>query len=670
MGDVLFAFLPSRAVWLVLGGAAALLTLLYLLRLRRRRAEVPFLRLWAEAAGEAQSSALLRRLRRLWSLLLALLFAALLALAAADPRREDPAEARSIVLLVDTSASMEATDVAPAPSRLARAVELALGYVDGMRAADAAMVVRVDGQAAPVTPFTRDRDALREALRGLRATDTRADFAAALSLAGAALAGLPRPALAVFGDLAIRGESALGLPDLSKRGVAVALFGVGSGAGRNAGITAFSVRRYLADRTAFEVFGSVRSFSTAPLRVAVRLYLDGAQVGERHLELPPGETVPLVVEDVTVGDAAHDGRLSARLALEDGTTDDLPADDVAYAVVPPHAKVRALVAGRENLFLEAALVVGESVAYDHVDCAAYDAAKAAAYDVTILDGCSPGALESGRYLLLDVAGAAPAAGAGAPAPGAAPAAASGAPAPGAAPAWPTGAPLAFPRLAVAPGRAKHPVLRWVTLKDVAVAEVHPLVTARGDETLLVAGAAAKPALVARADGAFRAVAFGFDVRKSDLPLRVAFPLLVLNAIDWLTASGDDAYRASLRAGQVFEIPLPPGASAAAPPETAELTTPSGIVRTVPVHEGRAVLYAAERGFYTLRSGGGALLLAANLADADESDVRPAVPPPIAGAPGALVTRAADAGDWWRWLLLAALALTLVEWWTYNRRLTV
>jgi hypothetical protein len=692
VGGVFFAFLSVRTLLLVLGGAAAGLIVLYLLRLRRRRVAVPFLPLWAEATSDAQSSALLRRLRRLWSLLLALAFAALLATAAADPRPAAHGEAaRTVVLLVDASASMQATDVPPAASRLGRAVERALAYVDGLRPADAAMVVRADGQVAPVTSFTPDKDLLREALRGLAATDTRADFRGALALAGDALAGLPRPTVAVFSDMAVRGEAALGLPDLAARGVATELFPVGS-SGRNVGITAFSVRRYLANRTAFEVYGTVQNFHAAPLRVAVRLYLDGAQVSERLMDLGPRAAAPLVEADLTVGDVAHEGRLEARVALAAGGADDLPADDVAYAVVPPHRRVKALIvgrAGRENLFLEAALVGGEAVDYERAACESFDATRLARYDVAVFDGCFPPAIAaagSGRFLLLDVGGATPVGTAGT--------AATPASATEAVP-WRVGPPVAFPPLA--PARRDHPLLRWVTLADVGVAEVRPLlpVPGRGDQVVVTAGGD-KAAIVARSDGAVRAVGFGFDVRRSDLPLRIAFPMLVLNTIDWLTFSGDDAYRASLRAGTVFSIPLE-GAAEGAPgvvldgaasraPARARVTFPSGATHEVPLHDGRAVFYGAERGFYTVSGGAAApLLLAANLADPEESDILPApafpTPTPLSVPTVSAAAATTSSGsttrtglpfgdDWWRLLLVAALVLTLAEWLTYNRRLTV
>ena len=40
-------------------------------------------------------------------------------------------------------------------------------------------------------------------------------------------------------------------------------------------------------------------------------------------------------------------------------------------------------------------------------------------------------------------------------------------------------------------------------------------------------------------GLRRSLALGFDLRQSDLPLRVAFPLLLMNALDWFAGEVDE-----------------------------------------------------------------------------------------------------------------------------------
>src|SRR3954468_17481742 len=129
---------PGAAAALAVAGAAAL-TGLYLLKLRRRRVVVPFAPLWVPHAGEQRSEQLARRLRRWLSLAVQLVLFGLVLLAAADPQ---PAAAdragRSVVVLVDRSASMTAVD--EPGTRLGAARARAAALVDGLAAADRALV--------------------------------------------------------------------------------------------------------------------------------------------------------------------------------------------------------------------------------------------------------------------------------------------------------------------------------------------------------------------------------------------------------------------------------------------------------------------------------------------------------------------------------------------------
>ena len=93
---------------------------MYLLKLRRDETVVPSTLLWSHLLADVEANAPWQRLRRSLLLLLQLLLVAILAMLAARPFLERPAGlARDIVIVIDTSASMAATDVAP--NRLAAA---------------------------------------------------------------------------------------------------------------------------------------------------------------------------------------------------------------------------------------------------------------------------------------------------------------------------------------------------------------------------------------------------------------------------------------------------------------------------------------------------------------------------------------------------------------------
>src|SRR5690606_38123718 len=104
---VIFAGLPLSTLLLGFLLAAALTVVLYILRLRRRPVPVAFLPLWETSLVERKASALRSRLQRLFSLLLSLLLVLALIFALVDPRVEsEEADGRSIVVLLEVSASM------------------------------------------------------------------------------------------------------------------------------------------------------------------------------------------------------------------------------------------------------------------------------------------------------------------------------------------------------------------------------------------------------------------------------------------------------------------------------------------------------------------------------------------------------------------------------------
>jgi hypothetical protein len=105
--------------WLGLSGVAfaacalgfgALVVLLYLLREQRRQVIVPALALWEGVLRSRAQAALATRLRRMLSLLIALSILACLLFALADLRAHSQGRGRQLLILIDRSASMSASD--------------------------------------------------------------------------------------------------------------------------------------------------------------------------------------------------------------------------------------------------------------------------------------------------------------------------------------------------------------------------------------------------------------------------------------------------------------------------------------------------------------------------------------------------------------------------------
>jgi von Willebrand factor type A domain/Aerotolerance regulator N-terminal len=658
VGDFVFGGISGAAAAGIGIAAALILTGLYLLKRQRRRVEVPFAALWIPSGGAQRAERLARRLRRWLSLLLQLIFAALILIAIVDPRPAAVDRAgRTILILVDRSASMSARD--EAGTRLARARGIARDLAAGLGAADRAMLATFAAGVSAETSFETEAARLVQASDRIAASEEPGDLGRALDFAAAVLRGRPHPTLILVSDGGFSADDRAGAgPRLAAggalAGVDLRFAPVGQRAD-NLGILSFAARRYPADPSSVEAAVVVQSFRdrSSDVLLEITAGADGHPVERVRLHLDPHQRLRHPLAEV----AAPEARLVARLIYGgNGAGDDLGADDRAYAVVPGLTRARVLRVGDPDLFLDGALLsLAGGVSVQRRAPQDLEATRATwdRYDAVIFDGVVPApAPTRGHFIYLDPHG----------------------------PASPFvergGVPVRNP--IVSDIHRAHPLLRHVSLVDLNIAEARRLELAPGDEP--VAAALGTPLILARARGDLHIVALAFDVRRSDLPMRAAFPLLLANAIGWLGAP-EIADASSLRTGRSARVVLPPGRA------SATVTDPTGATHLVAAQAGAIEIPIARAGFYrivaTPRSAGNAgatagassppaVTLAANLGDPTESDTRPAPTLDLGGrvlAPPDPPVRRPRREIWWLALLAAAL-LTLGEWWTYHRRWTV
>src|SRR3954452_10554143 len=139
--------------WGLLGLVPPAIIALYFLKLRRLPLEVPSTYLWARTIEDLHVNSLWQRLRQSLLLLLQLLLNALIALTLLRPGWSgSKLIGKRFVFLIDTSASMAATDVAP--SRLDQAKRQAVELVNQMEGDSAAMVISFSNVAKVEQAFT------------------------------------------------------------------------------------------------------------------------------------------------------------------------------------------------------------------------------------------------------------------------------------------------------------------------------------------------------------------------------------------------------------------------------------------------------------------------------------------------------------------------------------
>ncbi len=628
--------LPLPTLLQIGAAAAAAIVVLYILKLRRRPDAVPFSRIWQRILRDKEATSLFSQLKRLLSLLLQLALLALLLLALGDPRTAaNLIEGRNIVVLVDASASMQATDVSP--SRLGAAKERVKNIARGLSGTDRMLVAQMDSAATPLSTMTSEVSELEAAIANVKATDASADFPRALRFAADSLRGLTSPEIIVVSDGAL-GEAADASGPVHLGDIKLSYIPIGESS-KNAAITGFSVRRYPLDKSRYEVMLEVTNTSDADLDVELSLLGDGQLTDLTRLHLKAHEKLPRFYPNLSGASKT----LEAKLALADGGHDDLPADDHAYALLPERRRARIQVVSPGNMFLEAALLLDEYLDVTVVDPAKYPGKGA--FDVTIFDGVTPQvAPGSGSLMYLN----------------------------------PTGDNVPFEvgkeivdddknyKLGLDELDAKSPLLRYTAMSDVNIARAHALKGEKEDK--VVAKSFKGPLIIQGRRAGVKFVALGFDIKESDLPLRIAWPLFLLNTINDFVEE-DTSYISSFHTGQVWSIPASSAAS------TATLELPDGSKRTVPIKDGRAFFLGQHAGFYKLSTGPGAdetSMFAANLSDVTESTITPVKELKVDGK------NAGEVGEFkigvrrelWVYLLAAVLLVTALEWLTYHRRVTV
>src|SRR3954447_23337232 len=126
--------------WAVLAAVPPAIIALYFLKLKRQPLEVPSTYLWHKSIEDLHVNSLWQRLRQSLLLFLQLLLVALIALTLLRPGWSGTKlQGKRFVFLIDTSASMSATDIAP--SRLDKAKRQAIDFIDQMEPGSAAMVI-------------------------------------------------------------------------------------------------------------------------------------------------------------------------------------------------------------------------------------------------------------------------------------------------------------------------------------------------------------------------------------------------------------------------------------------------------------------------------------------------------------------------------------------------
>ena len=579
---------------------------MYMLKLRRDEAVVPSTLLWTRLLTDVEANAPWQRLRRSLLLLLQLLLVLILVLLAARPFLERPAGlARDIILVVDTSASMGATDVLP--NRLEGAKSAAIEALKELPTGGVVSVIAAERTARIVANETSDLGRVRQAINDLRPTSTTGDLGDALELASklARRSGDAEILVATDGALATTPTTEVDAP--------IHVLPVGRDR-NNQAIAALAVRTDPSALTQSAFIG-VANLDLDSAERRLEVYGDGVLIEAQDLTLDPQTRQDIVIDDITNGRERTINVLEVRLTSGDpdatGDPDQLALDDRAWAIVPPTRERVILVVGEGDPYLETALSKLPNVDLWLGTPADYarnpDNPEGKPWDLVIFEGTVPSELPD------------------------------------------------VPILAIAPDRSSplgavngtltnpgigslnpdEPILSFVDLSTLHVAEAARM-TLPDWARAVIPGPRGAPLLYAGERDGLPTAVLAFDPRQSDLPLQVAFPILLANLTGELLG-GSSTPVDPIRPGDPVELTIRPGTAAL------RITAPDGAVQElVPGTDGSSsVTYSATGlpGVYTVTPILDPAASPAPSGSTPRPTVRPESSPSASGAPAA-----AAAGD--------------------------
>lgn len=638
--------------------AVPLLLVLYFLKLKRHEMLVSSTLLWKRAVQDLQVNAPFQKLRKNLLLLLQLLALATVLFALMGPvlaLREGPGQ--RFVLLIDRSASMNATDVSP--TRLDAAKEEAKAFIETMRGgsalswrdqSDHAMVIAFDRQASVVCSFTSDKRQLAARIDAIEPGDGVSRLGEAVTVARAFAQSSDADAagssaktaaqLVLFSDGRIAD-----LDGIVVGGDEMVFHRVGE-SGANVGITAMSARRSYERPEEVEVFASIENFGAEPATRDVQLSISGNVHAVRSVTAPrsepesgdkpfsPGQTA--LNFTLMHGEA---GVLEVRLLGDDS----LSCDDAAWSVLDPPKRLSVLLVTQGNPVLESALKACRIAKLDPCTPAGFDAVDPTAfaaqqqYDVVVLDNHVPAHVPVCSYLVFG------------PPPGGIDA----------------NSPRELENQLVIDWRSQHPVLQYVNLTNLFAARSHCLELPRDAEVLAEFNESPAVALLHRRGGTFLLV--GFDILQSNWPFEPSFVLFCYNAMGYLGAQIDGSRRHDRAVGEPISIDnvSADAAFTVACPGGVRVdvrSDPGGTVRFPGTH--RVGVYAVETADRAPQ------LYAVNLLAGEESRIEPQESIEVSGVTVAAQEQGVQRANipLWPLLAVAALVLVCVEWLAYNLKI--
>ncbi|MCC6299581.1 MAG: BatA and WFA domain-containing protein [Anaerolineales bacterium] len=608
-----------------LASLAIPIILLYMLKLRRKQTPVSSTFLWQKLLREQQANAPWQKLKRNVLLILQLIILAALVTALARPALQVPVVASgSVIVLLDASASMNAADVSP--SRFEAGREAALDLVNGLSPASSLTLILVAEKPQTLISAETDKTLLRQALNDARPGNGSADWKSAFALAAGAADANSTTVVISDGGL-----PQSGLPALNGE---VQFIPIGESQD-NLAISALALRPA---QGIPQLFAEVTNYDSTSREVLLSIYFNEGLIAARRLSIQPNASASLILDNLSNASGIYkatitDPAINSLNSLN--SLDSLSLDNTAFAVFQSSSARRVLLVSKGNLFLEQLLASIPGIQPFRALPAADGTLQIPndPFNLYIFDGIAPPELPDGNLLFVN------------PPPN---------------PLFEVGGLYnEFENMRV----NDHPLARFVNWSAVHILQAKRIETPLWAETLIESDAG--PLVFAGETDNRRVAALAFDLRDSDLPLQIAYPILFTNLINYLAPPSAFDSSQSLQPGESLSI-LPP-----TDVERMVVASPSGQLYTLFPNEA-VFTQTDELGYYAVNFISGdssaAEYFAVNLFDEGESNIQPRASIQV-GRAEVTPTASQKIGqrELWQWLALLALLVLMIEWQAFHRR---
>jgi Ca-activated chloride channel homolog len=597
-----------------------IILLLYFMRPKRQERVVGSTLLWQQALQDLQASRPWQKLRITPLLLLQLLAAIFIVLVLARPAifSSSPISGDTIIIL-QTSASMQATDVDP--NRFQAAKNQISDLIDGLGPNDRLSLITMARTPQVLIADSSDHSQLQAALQRATVTNQDADLEQALSLATSLAAGNNAHVLIVGDGHVLSPDQQLQVP------FPVEYLRIGTDA-PNVALLALASRVVNGNLVAL---AQVANYSHSQRSIPVELYSDGKLVSVQTIALAPGASSSLQWGPLPPATQF----LHVQIISQDAMT----VDHQAWAIAGGSMRGRVLLVTNGNKFLEASLSLLSNVNLFETTPAKY--VDTGTFDLTIFDGFVPPTLPSGDIFFVNP---------------------------------PSGSYL-FGKSGqevnvsqISAGNDSQNILQNVDLSDIHVLRFsHQLTPALWAQPIITANQT--PLLIAGENQNRRIATLGFDLHDSDFPLQPDFPIFIYNLVNWFLPPpvGNDGQVTPNTPVTVQTWPGADQVTITAPGSNAQPVTVGPPFPVVPFDKTNTtgIYQVAQRVRGQERYGA----FAVNLFDPLQSRLVPASTLPIVNSTS-FTTGSNSAPrvlrEIWPWIAALLLLVLCAEWWLFSR----